>query len=328
MKVELLHYTPHLHKLVEISARECYQSFSKLSPTSHKMLKGIMGKGHLSVASINSIVFGITLDHEDEALFTLDCLSVFKQINNFVRWTDTLHSDNVHSRFDYVVSMNILSLLDIHNNINDFNIITDLYDSILKEVSNVPEIYWFIDEETIIEPIDNPYKLTAQLGHPTILSEDYTALKDMLTEYELNIHAQIFLNFVYDRATSLQMHRHCDQLSTLELSQRYVDLTNALYRIPTDLEGNQYNLYNSYMHSEIKAYGELKEALKDKGKLRSQEIARNLLPNVLTNVIQARPLRQWKHLIKLRNSTHAQREVREDIQALIAKFEELEIPTK
>lgn len=327
MQVKLLHHTPHIHKLIEITARECYQSFDKMSPTSHKMLKAIMSKGHLSVSAIGNIVFGVMIEHEDEIPLVLDNLSVFKQINNFVRWTDIHHKDNAQTRYDFVVSLNVLSLLDIHKNIDNYHIDTCLFEDMLDEIKHVPEINWFIDSSVVLEPMDNPYKLEAKLGEPTILSEDYTVLKSILTDYEVNIHATVTTNLVYDRATSLQMHRHSDMLGTCELSQRYVDLTNTRFRTPTDLEGSELSIFNAYMEYGIKAYGTIKELLYGCGKKRSQEIARNLLPNVLTNVVQTRPLRQWKHLIDLRNTPHAQKEVREDIQQLISKFEEYNIPT-
>ena len=60
----LLHYTKDIHKLIEFTGRTCYQSYDKVNEESHKMLRGIMGKGHLSVASVGNIVFGFKFDSQ------------------------------------------------------------------------------------------------------------------------------------------------------------------------------------------------------------------------------------------------------------------------
>jgi len=103
------------------------------------------------------------------------------------------------------------------------------------------------------------------------------------------------------------------------MSQRYCDSTNAKYRIPTDVENE--SDYKFLMDQAIHTYGTVKENYSHRGKKRSQEIARNFLPNVSTQIIQCRPLRQWQHFIDLRNTPHAQMEIFDDVQSLIKLFE-------
>lgn len=327
MQVQLLHYTPEIHKMCESQMRICYDSFNKLSQDSHKALKGIMAKGHLSVGQTNNLVFGVTIsdhDYVNEYGNVLDSLNIFKQINLFTRWTDRSHKLNKNSKYHFVISMNLLSLMEIHKQIHDYDCNKNLWNLMFEEVKKVPVIHWFFDDTVEIEPSDNPYILEAELGKPQLLHEDYTVLKDILTQHELLTHSQICFNLVYDRATSLQMWRH-RVVNGTEMSQRYVDQTNASYRVPSDLEGEERELYEQYMQQEINAYGYLKEKLSGLGKKRSQEIARNLLPNVLTSTIQSRQLKDWKHLIHLRDSNHAQKECAEDVRAIRKIIEKLGI---
>lgn len=327
MEVKLLYSTPDYHKLAETTARICYQSFHKLSPDSHKMLKGIMGTGHVSVASVGNIVFGINVDEKhlvNEYGNTLDTLNVFKQINSFVRWTDKSHKKNKQSKFTFIISLNMLSLMEIHKHIHEYDLDLMVYNKLMDEVKKVPELYWFFNKDVKLDNKENQYKLDGRLGEPHLLTEDYSQLKDKLTSYELETHSQICFHLEYDRATSLQMWRH-RLVGGTEMSQRYVDQSNAKYRIPNDLEGEDRELFKRYMQQEIEAYTYLKEKLSDKGKKRSQEIARNLLPNILTSVIQQRSLKDWRHLIKLRDTNHAQKEIMEDIQAVKKEFDKLGI---
>lgn len=327
MQVQLLYYTPEIHKLTESTMRICYQSFHKLSPDSHKALKSIMSKGHLSVATTNNIVFGVTIDPQkyvDQYGNVLDSLNIFKQINSFVRWTDRSHKQNKNSKYHFVISMNLLTLIQLYEHAHEYEFNKELLNLMLEEIKKTPEIYWFIDDSVEITPSENPYKLEGELGKPHLLAEDYTALKNVLTPYELDNHVSLCFHFVFDRATSLQQWRH-RLVGGTEMSQRYVDQANASFRVPSDLDDEYVELYKNYMQQEIDAYGYLKEKLSHMGKKRSQEIARNLLPNVLTSTIQSRQLKDWKHYFQLRDSNHAQKEIMEDTQALKKEFEKIGI---
>ncbi|NPV38660.1 Thymidylate synthase ThyX [Brevinematales bacterium NS] len=60
MTITLLQYTPDPEKLIEYSARVCYLSQEKMSPTSHeKFLPGLLKNGHLSVFEHASATFFI-----------------------------------------------------------------------------------------------------------------------------------------------------------------------------------------------------------------------------------------------------------------------------
>lgn len=351
MKVGLIHHTEDYHKLVEMTARECYQSYSKLSDTSENFIKGIMAKGHISIASTGNMVFGIAgFSGLDEYANTVTDLMTFKEINNYIRWSTPDSKKNPDSQVGMIVSMNMLTFLDIHNKIGEYDTNTILWDSLVRLVTRYPELHWFINDKVKLEPKQNKYtaKGEPELYTPVILTEDYTALKEKgLTEHELDIHATITLNLKVDRATGLQIWRHADMAGGTELSQRYVNRSSAEYRRMVGFEEGVYpdNLIEKfesthphldssnakYMYDQVveDVYSNIENAIEDYTQIRdnlvnlgvrqgrAKEIARAMLPNAMTTkLINCRPLRQWKHFLKLRDTNHAQAEVREDAKSI------------
>ncbi|WP_411685036.1 FAD-dependent thymidylate synthase [Aeromonas caviae] len=356
MKVGLIHHTEDYHKLVEMAARECYQSYHKLGEESHTFIKGIMAAGHISIASTGNIVFGIAgFTGVEEYMNAMSDLMTMKEINNYIRWTSPDPKKNPDSKIGVIVSMNMLTFLDINNQANDYELNTNLFELFKRLVNRVPEMGWFINDKTKLEPIENQFtaKGEPQLYKPIILTEDYTALKEKgLTDYELDVHATVTMNLKVDRATGLQIWRHADMAGGTELSQRYVDRTNAEYRKMLGFEKGVYpeNLKEKFtaatgqserlaqfaydnlveevysnIEGSISDYAELRDRLVSFGvrKSRAKEIARSMLPNAMTTkIINCRPLRQWKHFLNLRDTNHAQKEIRADAQAIKKAFEE------
>lgn len=331
MKVEMLHVTPEYHKLVESVARVCYQSYHRVNEESHKMLRGIMGKGHLSVASVGNIVFGITQEydnygHTDDEWQIPNELLKYKEINNFIRWTEKDAKKNPDSKYDFVVSFNVLTLMDILKKRDQYDLDDqpEMLTKMLNHLMNVDDVRWFVDKDFKIVPSENKFcGLKPTFYNPIVLSEDYTALKNVLTPYELDVHATVTVDILTDRAIGLQMWRHGDMTGGCEMSQRYVDRSEAGYRIPVDLEDVDIQMHKSLMSQGITSYEWYYEYYRDKGvrQGRAKELARNVLPNIETRIIQCRPLRQWKHFFHLRDTTHAQKEMKEDAQALKEAFE-------
>jgi hypothetical protein len=314
MKIDLLYSTPHYHKLVESVARVCYQSYNKLSPTSHEMLKGIMGKGHLSVASVGNIVYGITFG--DKKLKILETLMEFKEINNYIRWT-------LGGTYDVVVSLNALTLRELVYYLPSNYLVNLMVSALVK--NNKYEVLWLIDDciDSNEIKVDSPYISSPSLLKPSILSSDYTSLKDKLNRKELMYHSTVTIDIVTDRATGLQMWRHADMVGGCEMSQRYVDMTNNTIRIPTDLKETDKEFYNRCLNISLRKYKIIKSFFENRGKKRSQELARGVLPNyVLTRLIQCRPLKQWKHFFDLRITPHAQLEIQQDAESILNAFKD------
>lgn len=355
MKVRMIYHTPDYHKLVEAVARVCYQSYDKVSPTSHNMVKSILKKGHLSIASVGNMVFEVDLTtvSDDEIDALVGDLLAFKQANNYIRWTTPHHCGSDNDRI--IISMNMLTLQDIANGPkNGLSYVGELFNEIMKEVAKVPYLLWFFDDSVDLEPSDNRYISVPSLGGPVVLTEDYLELEHLgLTPHELNVHATVTVDFITDRASGLQMWRHSDMTGGCELSQRYCDRSNAMSRrmekidtlpealtkyaekegLTTDEAVSHYRAVVQTIDNHHKAtlslYSDLIPTLRELGvsTKRAKEIARSILNNSMTTrIIQCRPLKQWMHLFKLRDTAHAQMEVRADIQAIKAAFKENGIP--
>ena len=315
MNIKLIYYTKDYHKLCEKTARLCYQSEDKITDSSHRFLRGIMQAGHVSVASVGNMVFELKPYPYHEIL---EDLLHMQEINSFIRWTTPFNSKNDSDRF--IVSMNMLTFLDLYKNIDMNDDHNETFYYMLEEVNKVPELRWFYDKTVELPGSVNQYsgKGCPELYEPIVLDEDYTKLKALgLNDYELGIHATITMNFVTDRAISLQLWRHWS--GGCELSQRYVERSNASFRLPLNIDKDlAYSLKTtntmlSNTYDYILRHCE-KEGIR---KGRAKEIARSILPNdITTQLIQCRPYRNWMHLFKLRDDKHAQVEVQEDVRAI------------
>lgn len=342
MELKLINHTKDYHKLVEHTARVCYQSYEKNAPSSHKFIKAIMAKGHISIASVGGMVFEIekfsdgtsTENSMAQLINLLMDLTIMHEITPFIKWSFPDDKKNPNGRI--LISMNMLTLLDIYKQQDDYDWSSELLNAIIAETDKVPYLKWFYDKSVELEESPNEYtaKGTPSLYEPIVLDEDYTALKALgLTDYELGIHAQITMNFISDRSAGLQFWRHWS--GGCELSQRYVERGNAEFREMVGLEELVQNLIDEGANEkiargiteELKAHNEetietyelLLNACQLSGirKNRAKEIARSILPNnITTQIIQSRPYRNWQHLINLRDTNHAQAEIREDVRAM------------
>lgn len=329
MKTTLIYSTPDYHKLVEFAARRCYDSFDKCGEDSHKLVRGIMKKGHLSIAGHGNIVFTLdSIDNKDQNAI-LDSLVTFKEINNYIRW-----SRDPKSKWGFVISMNILTFIDIEK----AGVNTPLFRTLYEAVLDVPSLRWFVDKDCQIEGSNNPYlQHDTDLLSPSVLSSDYIALKELgLTDYELDIHTTITVEIVSDRAMSLQDARHSDMMGRSEISQRYVSMSDFQYRVPNSLSNDDiiYSeangiinvTYADIMGTIAHSYDKIREFAEARGdsQLRAKELARSVLPNAIySRYIDTRPLRQWKHFFHLRDDKHAQNEKQQDAQALLAAFDKI-----
>ncbi len=311
MNVEMIYHTPDYHKLVETVARVCYQSYHKETDSSHSSMRGYLEKGHLSIASVGNMVFEV----KNPGFGIYADLMTMYQINNFIKQTNWQRDINEVSVLK--ISMNMLTFLDLYKERDNFLWDSQLLNGIINEISKVPYLKWFIDKSVKLEPSVNIYSLlgTPKLYEPIVLDEDYTDLKALgLTDYELGIHATITMNFITDRSSSLQFWRHWS--GGCELSQRYVERGNAEFRIPF-LEDKELNEYLDTVNNQlIDSYNSILDGCEELGirKGRAKEIARSILPNsITTQLIQSRPYKNWLHLFDLRDSTHAQKEIREDV---------------
>jgi len=116
------------------------------------------------------------------------------------------------------------------------------------------------------------------------------------------------------RAMTHQLVRH-RLVSYTQKSQRYVDEEGFDYVIPESImDGSQED--NRLYHSAITLARNAYERLVKRGF--PKEDARFLLPNATeTEIVVTANFRQWRHMIKLRTSIHAQWEIRAVFQNIL-----------
>ncbi|MFF2017204.1 FAD-dependent thymidylate synthase [Paenibacillus sp. NPDC058177] len=332
METRLVYSTPDYHKLVEYIALRCYDDFEKSKVEIHKLMRDIMKKEHMNIINHGNIVFTISSVYGVNYHDILDSLVSLKEYNNNIRW-----SRDPQSNWDFVISLNILSFIDLSLSCNENKLLQHL----MNKLFIVPSLRWFVENTYQIEGSDNPY-LQNDTDHlqPTVLSSDYIALKELgLTDYELEMHTTVTVEIVSDRAMLLQDACHSDMLGRSEISQRNVSMSDFKYYVPTGLsntdviyseaDGLIQVTYGDIMHTIALSYDKVMAFCESRGdsKLRAKELASSILPNAIySRYIETRPLKQWKHLFKLRDDVHTLNEKQKNAQALLTAFRRVGVP--
>ena len=124
------------------------------------------------------------------------------------------------------------------------------------------------------------------------------------------IHVPIFI--------ARQIMRHRIGFSYNELSGRYKDFRDQDCYLPELEDDNVKKFIAEHFDESIKKY----ESMRSAGV--SREVARYVLPlNTMTRIRMTGNLRAWSHFVKLRDSSHAQYEIRILAQKIKAKLREL-----
>lgn len=124
------------------------------------------------------------------------------------------------------------------------------------------------------------------------------------------------------RSLTHQLVRH-RLASFTQKSQRYVDERNFTFVEPPKIEENPeaHKIYLDFMESVRETYGKLRDLKIPK------EDARFVLPNATTTeIVVTANLREWRHIVELRGSKHAQWEIRR-MTIEILKILKREAPT-
>ena len=124
------------------------------------------------------------------------------------------------------------------------------------------------------------------------------------------------------RSLTHQLVRH-RLASFTQKSQRYVDEKNFTFVEPPKIEENPeaHKIYLDFMESVRETYGKLRDLKIPK------EDARFVLPNATTTeIVVTANLREWRHIVELRGSKHAQWEIRK-MAIEILKILKREAPT-
>ena len=123
-----------------------------------------------------------------------------------------------------------------------------------------------------------------------------------------------------DIATHIHLLKHRVGVSVNAESARYKELKDDKFYVPTDWDSDEQQRYMSFMEGALKAYHDTLNRLVEKGmsRKRAKESARFYLPygNQITSDISFN-FRSFMHFQGLRNSEHAQLEVRELAQNML-----------
>ena len=123
-----------------------------------------------------------------------------------------------------------------------------------------------------------------------------------------------------DIATHIHLLKHRVGVSVNAESARYKELKDDKFYVPTDWDTDEQQRYMSFMEGALKAYHDTLNRLVEKGmsRKRAKESARFYLPygNQITSDISFN-FRSFMHFQGLRNSEHAQLEVRELAQNML-----------
>lgn len=140
-------------------------------------------------------------------------------------------------------------------------------------------------------------------------------------------HAQLTFDISgVSRAFTHELIRH-RHLSYSQESQRYVDATDKpVVVIPPALWGNERLQRELFAHVEdsLNRYQDIVEDLLDEGLSRKQarEAARAVLPNCLgTHILVSGNIRAWRDVLRKRHSEHADAEMQEFCERLIAELD-------
>lgn len=118
-------------------------------------------------------------------------------------------------------------------------------------------------------------------------------------------------------------HRH---LSYSELSQRFINMENALTMVPPALQHEESSDYAEIPLGIRAEYSAIVKSLMDAGRTRKQarEAARSVLPSATeTRIVVSGNHRAWRDVLKKRYSTHADAEICELAGHLLESLREL-----
>ncbi len=180
------------------------------------------------------------------------------------------------------------------------NIITPLTKERCKEIMDTIEFAGRTCYQS--EPKGDPVKFIQNLierGHESVLE-----------------HCTVTIEFVTDRATTLEMVRHRVAAYSQE-STRYVKYDEGVYIHPIEFIG-AYDRYTIWMDECIHSHEKYNE-LRDKG-CQKQE-ARSVLNNSLkTTIVVTYNMREWRHVLKLRCAKAAHPHIKEIMIPILHYF--------
>ena len=174
--------------------------------------------------------------------------------------------------------------------------------------------------------------------HNPAKKETYIYIQNILEQQHGSVIEHANYSFLLEgvsRSLTHELVRH-RIMSYSQLSQRFVDESEAGFVIPPSIIGfkeleedfktfvNGANLTYKRLFSTLDAlYTPLIENRLERRK-KAREAARSVLPNsVETKIVVTANIRAWRHVLEMRSSPHAEREIRRLAVLLVEKFKKI-----
>jgi hypothetical protein len=266
--------TPHLPKLIEAAARNCYNSFHLSKPDGHKLCKNLMNmpKPHLSIGHHGNVLICLTMPEDlttKEIKAFPTALSLFLstlQLGSHNYLTISTSNTHIDSRFDAVISGNIVAFKRGMEYVSDLlnsgsiiegimsDLVHALYEEVYSELVSMPETLFFLDKDEGYALMDNPYLVDyKELDKNKILI--YDNYSDILTPEECDLHETATVVLRSARVIMEQNNRHEAGLSIdhsvnmeydgLDERGTGISMLSQRYVLPFDLEGKKFSEFLS-----------------------------------------------------------------------------------
>lgn len=300
---EIINETPG--KKIEVAGRTCYKSDSNINDTSYiKFISNIVKSGHCSV-----------LEHERVCIkYDLRKGDPFATI-----------SQKDHMKFFNISQGKEEGIMYVSANIRGW-----------LDATSAPDIYYDNGTYAILKEL-YPFVFTRELKNTYLVEGatlDYPVCAEYVKESDIpeeirELHDSKTFKIICNRSTSHQIVRH-RSLSFSQQSQRYCNFSNDKFGhsidfIMPEFKCNKKNLAaddeaienifkSAFEHAELEYFDLIDDGLKP-------EDAREVLPNAAATIIVVTgTTNDWRKFIELRDSTHAQTEIRGLAQAIRTKL--------
>lgn len=304
-------------QFIEKVGRTCYKSEDKITDTSAaKFVSGLIKRGHEAMIEHWNLIFKVDDDEwYDEilsdwwSLFTLDSTRSDENLRPFLRFTRTYDE---HRCPRNIISGNMRAWRDfVKAYVADLNVVPIyLYDIILEYPLFFPE---FID----ILRGDCPVEILTPI-----------TVNDLVGQKEHNVHHDVTVKFICDRAVSHEIVRHRTS-SFAQESTRYCNYSGDKYGneitviAPSwcDDDGTEYaNWAIGCRACEASYFNLINDGC-------TPQEARSVLPNSLkTELIMTTNLQSWKHFFGLRCAPDAHPDIQVVAKMAQNIFGKLDIP--
>lgn len=193
MRVGFIHFTPNIYELIRATNMN---SLINTSSQNQNLVNHLLGRRLFQKKITGNLVFGITgfTGIEEFSHVTVDLMTM-KEINDAIQWTLPDPRKNADTKIGLIVSMSLLTFLDVYNAQTQYEFQTKLLDNMFSLIDRFPELQWFYNYSIDLPSTKEGNDQKTDEKKSKIIYEDYTVLKQKgLTEHELDYHSIIVID--------------------------------------------------------------------------------------------------------------------------------------